>query len=162
MPIANFQLDWPKQGPPFSGPSELGFRFGDLSTSNHRIAAVKVNGGVVILVGFEIGVLDPEGNIGFPIEGSVRRWNGKRVKGGGPDPELGISDLHDCHGEEEYDSGLENDKGYTVEYSFLVLLATGLFGIECRGFYVASGVAIGCNRVIGLLSLVCHLKGLLV
>ncbi|KAG5542773.1 hypothetical protein RHGRI_015774 [Rhododendron griersonianum] len=41
------------------------------------------------------GVLDPKCEVGFKIEGSVGDWDIKRVEGGGSDPELGISDLHD-------------------------------------------------------------------
>ncbi|KAG5525872.1 hypothetical protein RHGRI_032235 [Rhododendron griersonianum] len=41
------------------------------------------------------GVLDPKCEVGFKIERSVGDWDIKCVEGGGSDPELRISDLHD-------------------------------------------------------------------
>ncbi|KAG5525870.1 hypothetical protein RHGRI_032233 [Rhododendron griersonianum] len=51
------------------------------------------------------GVLDPKCEVGFKIEGSVGDWDIKCVEGGGSDPELGISDLHDLKKLSEMDGG---------------------------------------------------------
>ncbi|KAG5546826.1 hypothetical protein RHGRI_018857 [Rhododendron griersonianum] len=57
--------------------------------------------------------LIPSAKLVFRLkELSVGGWDIKRVEGDGSDPELGISDRH---GEEKYDSSLENDEGYAVE-----------------------------------------------